>query len=116
MGLFLKTPEFVNEYPLPIFHEKLQQGIVQLWVEPDLVNPELAAVTEITMTQAGLVVYILSLAGQMEDRGEAGLRSIAHWAKMNGAGSIRAICKDAQVRLFSQYGFKPVSTVIELEI
>lgn len=116
MKFFSRTPEFVNEFPLALFHEKLQQGLVQLWVEPDIMEAELVAVTELTATQAGMVAQILSLSGKLSEHGRYCLERISYWAKRNNAVSIRAICKTPQFRLFARYNFRAVATVIELEV
>jgi len=116
MNFFNRTPEFFNEFPLAFFHEKLQSGAIQLWVDPDIMNAKLAAVTELAFTQAGVVATILTLSGESMDNGQACLDKIAAWARHNNATRIRAICKLPQTRLFSRFGFQPVANVIEMGV
>lgn len=116
MNFFNRTPEFINEFPLAFFSEKLQRGEIQLWADPDILDAKLVAVTELAYTQAGIIATILTLAGESMDNGEECLERISIWAKRNNAVSIRAICKTPQTRLFSRYGFRPVANVIEMEV
>ena len=115
--LFEKTPGFYGEVPRETFNALLSQGYLQLWVEPDALTPVAAMVTEIRNTFEGRYVYVLAFAGEYNpDSDRRMFLSILKWARKNGCSKIRAVCKDAQARLFSRDGFVKVASVIELEL
>lgn len=114
--IFSRTPEFLNEYPLELFNMALLRGELQLWVEPDALNPAAAMVTQIQYFAGGKQIVVLAFGGRNVDTTRTLWNSIKNWAQKNGAKRIRAICKDPQARLFARDGFVKVANVIELEL
>lgn len=114
--LIQNTPVFSNEIKKTSFNGLLEKGLIQLWVEPNLLDASLLMVTEIHDTALGKYVSILSFSGINSDISREMFKSIKKWAFMNGAAEIRAVCKDAQARLFAKDGFKKVANVISLEL
>jgi hypothetical protein len=116
-ALFERTPGFYGEVPREQFNRLLSTGYMQLWVEPDPLNPVAAMVTEIRTTFEGKYAFVLAFAGDHDpDIEHKFLGSIQKWAVKNGCEKIRAICKEAQTRLFARKGFVKVANVIELEL
>lgn len=114
--LFSRTPNFAAAVPRERFNQMLEKGLIQLWVEPDALTPVAALVTELQETDAGKVANVLSYAGKAPEDDLKLLGAIQKWARKNGCSSIRAVCKDAQTRLFSRCGFVKIANVIELEL
>lgn len=114
--LMKKLPEFSGNVSRETLNQLLAQGKMQLWAEPDALTPVAVMVTEIQITGHGKRVNVLAFAGKNVDERRQMFASIKNWARKNGAGALRAECKDAQMRLFSKEGFVKVANVIELEL
>lgn len=112
--LLERTPEFADEVSPDTFNSLLRTGHMQLWVEPDLLDPVLLMVTELH-ARAGYA-KILAFAGTNVDMQRAMFASIKKWAKRNGCNKLRAECLDPQTRLFARDGFKKIRNVIELDL
>jgi hypothetical protein len=115
-GLFDRVSDFRREVLRTQFNDLLSRGKIQLWVVPDALDPEVAMVTELHETQDDRYVEILALVGERPANYSALLRSMMKWAKRNNCTRIRAICEDAQMRLFARDGFVKYANAIELEI
>lgn len=111
-----KAEEFHQEISPAKFNLLLNAGMLQLWVEPDPLNPVAVMVTEIRDTLSGKYVFINAFAGKNVDVNRKMFASIKNWAAKNSCTAIRAVCRDAQARLFSRDGFSKVANVIELEV
>lgn len=113
-----KAEEFTQQVPVFTFLTRLREGYLQLWVEPDILLPTAVMVTEITGHGEKKIVRILAFAGKNPDAADGGQRfnAIKKWAFMNGGVELEAICGDAQMRLFSRWGFTKRANVIRLSI
>lgn len=114
--LFSRVAEFSDTMGSKHFNDTLDLGKIQLWVEPDALTPVAAMVTEIHDGIGGKYVTVLAFAGVNVDEERKMFASIKKWALKNGCKSIRAVCKDAQARLFARDGFVKIANVVELEI
>jgi hypothetical protein len=115
-ALFARTPDFIEAAPKEVFNDLLDVGRLQLWTEPNALTPIVAMVTELQLTDRGKFVNILTFAGQNVDDNREMFRVIQRWARKNGCFKLRAVCKEAQTRLFARDGFVKVANVIELEV
>lgn len=114
--LFERTPDFENSITRERFNDLLNAGAIQLWVVPDALTPVAAMVTEIQVRETGNFVNILSFAADNATDREQWFARIKLWAVKNDCKKIRAICKDAQTRLFAKDGFVKYANAIELEL
>lgn len=114
--LLEQTPEFTDGVPPARFVELLDTGHIQLWAEPDAETPEAVMVTEIEIRQTGNVVNILSAVVTNNVPRAPLFHRIKYWAARNGCSKLRALCADAQARLFAKDGFQKYATAVELEL
>jgi hypothetical protein len=114
--LIKQTPDFVAAAPRAMFIDLLDTGRIQLWAVPDALTPVAIMITELQETTHGRIANVLVFAGQNVDYDRAMFTSIKKWAYRNGCSKIRAVCRDAQTRLFTRDGFVKVANVIELEV
>lgn len=115
-ALLERTPDFENSVTKERFNTLLNSGLIQLWAEPDALTPVAVMVSEIQLRDTGNFVNILSFAAERAMDREQLFERVKVWAVRNGCNKIRAICKDAQLRLFAKDGFRKYSNAVELEL
>lgn len=114
--LFASVSDFSDTMSTQVFNETLGLGKIQLWVEPNAEKPVAAMVTELHDGAGRKYVTVLAFAGKNVDDKRQMFAAIKRWALKNNCTSIRAVCKDAQARLFARDGFVKIANVVELEI
>lgn len=112
-----RCKDFTEGTSRELFELALARGTMQLWVDPDIAAPNAVCVTELRGVPPKKTAFILALAGLIPfDDFASKLERIKLWADKNGCASVTAECADAQMRLFTRYGFNKARNVIELSL
>lgn len=90
------------------FHEK---GTVQIFGGLHDSAVEAVMVTEFVQYPRKKVLVVLALAGAVREFAPF-LAFIEHWAAMNDAVEIEALCREAIARYAKRYGFREVRRVV----